>query len=472
MKKSKKTDKSISSTHNYNNTRGTIISGNDNTTIIKILNKIPKSIIFVIMLILMILLLLLYQQTIEKENTNRHTERLITSIKKFENKLVKNQNIYSKEFQKNEVQNDIKELDGLISEIESFRKTNQNNKKVVKGLYHVESTLDRLMKKYSSNMRGRKRYQKPFKKIEKNSLHNEKLESQVKRDFDVEVEDIDTIIDDELIPLLSEKEKEIEEENAFFIENGNESENSEDSDESNEGGSFAHIENENENDENVYDLKLDVSAFLGYKFDSTLMSIAPELTANIKVNSEDIKMLSGETGYTSSDTFRNLSLKKGDNLEVTIYDDDAFYFDELHTFSFVFDGKKVFDETEILTTSIEFFKDGKKMASYPPKYNANIIIEGDIEKNKDEGETLPDFSGAIYVEGRAYTIVKEQNSLTNEQVIEDVSIKINDKVSVVIIEEDVLWHPTVIMKHDFIFDGNEVMKENQKVKLYLDFVEQ
>ena len=186
-------------------------------------------------------------------------------------------------------------------------------------------------------------------------------------------------------------------------------------------------------------------------------------------------MLSGKTSYQNSDILKKVSLKKGDEIEVTIFDDDtviAKKWSKLHTFKFKFDGQKVFKESESLSATLEFLTGDERVINYPSKYNVNVIIEGDIEENKDEGKTLPDFSGAIYVEGKVYTIVKEQNSLTNEQVIEDVSIKINDKVSVVIIEEDVLWHPTVIMKHDFIFDGNEVMKENQKVKLYLDFVEQ
>ena len=224
-------------------------------------------------------------------------------------------------------------------------------------------------------------------------------------------------------------------------------------------------------DEKLYDVKLNISALLGYRFDGTLISVAPELIAKIKVNGVTIEMLSGETGYTSSDTFKNLPLKKGDELEVTIYDDDAFYLDKLHTFSFVFDGKRVFNETETLTTTIEFLEEGKEVVNTAPKYDVKVTITGDADENHDEGGTLPDFTGAIYVDGKTYSIEKKNNTLVNEQVVKDIPINLNDKVTVVVIEEDVLWAPTTVMKHSFKFDANDMIEENKKVKVTLEFTE-
>ncbi len=59
------------------------------------------------------------------------------------------------------------------------------------------------------------------------------------------------------------------------------------------------------------------------------------------------------------------------------------------------------------------------------------FIRGDPNENHDEGITLPDFAGAIYVDGKTYKIAKKDNTLVNEQVVKDIPINLNDKVTVV-----------------------------------------
>jgi len=224
-------------------------------------------------------------------------------------------------------------------------------------------------------------------------------------------------------------------------------------------------------DEKIYNIKLNVVGDLSHHFDGTLFSVAPELHAKINVNGTTIDMLSGETGFTSSDVFKNVPLKKGDMIEVVIYDDDAFYWDKLHTFNFTFDGKKVLNESEILTTTLEFLEEGKELVDNVPKYNVTVTIEGDPNENKDEGGTLPDFAGIIMVDGKAYTITKKNNSLVNKQVLKNVPINLGDKVHVTIVEDNVLWSLVRVMKHSFEFDTNEVVTENRRIKLLVEFEE-
>ncbi len=77
----------------------------------------------------------------------------------------------------------------------------------------------------------------------------------------------------------------------------------------------------------------------------------------------------------------------------------------------------------------------------------------------------------IYVEGRIYTIKKKNNTLINEQVVKNIPINLDDNVTVVIIEEDLLWAPERVMRESFIFDANDVVKENKKVQVRLEFTE-
>lgn len=224
-------------------------------------------------------------------------------------------------------------------------------------------------------------------------------------------------------------------------------------------------------DEKLYDIKLNVVGDMAHHFDGTLFSVAPELHAKLNINGTTIDMLSGETGFTSSDVFKNVPLKEGDKIEVVIYDDDAFYWDKLHTFNFAFDGKKVIDESKLLTTTLEFLEEGKEVANNAPKYDVTVTIEGDPNENHDEGGTLPDFTGSIMVDGKAYSIAKKNNSLVNRQVIKDVPINLGDKISVTIVEDNVLWSLVTIMKHSFEFDANDEIEENKRVKVTVEFLE-
>ena len=224
-------------------------------------------------------------------------------------------------------------------------------------------------------------------------------------------------------------------------------------------------------DEKLYDIKLNVVGDMAHHFDGTLFSVAPELHAKLNINGTTIDMLSGQTGFTSSDTFKNVPLKEGDKIEVVIYDDDAFYWDKLHTFSFTFDGKKVIDESKLLTTTLEFLEEGKEVVNNAPKYDVTVTIEGDPNENHDEGGTLPDFTGSIMVDGKAYSIAKKNNSLVNRQVIKDVPINLGDKISVTIVEDNVLWSLVTIMKHSFEFDANDEIEENKRVKVTVEFLE-
>ena len=225
-------------------------------------------------------------------------------------------------------------------------------------------------------------------------------------------------------------------------------------------------------DEKLYDIKLNVVGDLSHHFDGTLFSVAPELHAKLNINGTIIDMLSGETGFTSSDVFKNVPLKKGDKIEVVIYDDDAFYWDKLHTFNFTFDGEKVVNESKLLTTTLEFLEEGQEIVNNAPRYNVTVTIEGDPNENKDEGGTLPDFAGSIMVDGKSYSIAKKNNSLVNRQVIKDVPINLGDKISVTIVEDNVLWSLVRVMKHSFEFDANEEISENRRVELRIEFEEQ
>jgi antitoxin component of MazEF toxin-antitoxin module len=230
-------------------------------------------------------------------------------------------------------------------------------------------------------------------------------------------------------------------------------------------------------DEKLYDLKLNVVGHVDYNFDGNGIfgSVAPEFFAKVKINGVELTMLSGKSSYTSSDILKNVPLQKGDELEVTIYDNDTIittYWDEIHTFKFRFDGKKVLNESRALTTTLEFLEEGKEIVNNAPKYAVNVTIKGDADENKDEGGTAPDFSGAIYIDGKAYTIKKQNNRLVNQQVVKDVPINMGDNVTVVIMEEDVLWTPEMIMKHSFTFDANDVVQENKRVEITLEFEEQ
>ena len=75
------------------------------------------------------------------------------------------------------------------------------------------------------------------------------------------------------------------------------------------------------------------------------------------------------------------------------------------------------------------------------------------------------------VNGKAYNIAKKNNSFVNRQVIKDVPINLGDKVSVTIVEDNVLWSLVTIMKHSFEFDANDEIEENKRVKVTVEFLE-
>lgn len=222
-----------------------------------------------------------------------------------------------------------------------------------------------------------------------------------------------------------------------------------------------------------FDIALNVNGHQDHYFDGTLFSVAPELRVVINIGQLSYNALSGETGYSAQTVLNNVPLKQGDEVEVIVYDDDtmlATHLEEVNRFTFVFDGTSQLSENDTSTTILAFTPLNIDLQpDNTPTYNIDLTIEGDENQNPDEGRTLPDFSGEIYVSGRRYVIDKKNNSLTNSKTFSDVPIKSGESIRVTIVEEDVLWPPKVISKFRFNFDGNGHVEENEKARVSVSF---